>query len=107
MWKTRKNVLKVFFTIFVMKYYWIAFGLVAIVAIIQLLVAESLELTIALFSIIFMVMALELGGEKTSKNSLLNRLEGVEMLFNDIASNLVSPDLKRKKDEIIDWLNKF
>lgn len=107
MWKTKKKILKDFFAIIVMKYYWLVFGLVAIIALIELLVAKSLELTIVLFSINFMVVVLELGGKKTGKNSLLGKLEGIEMLFNDITSNLISPDLKRKKDEIIAWLNKF
>lgn len=89
------------------KYFWIVFGLVALVALVQLFGFSSLELTVALFSVNFMVLALEMGRERVSRTVILTKIEGLEMVLNDITSNLISPALKRKKQEIIEWLNKF
>lgn len=90
-----------------MKYYWVIFSLVAIAAIVQLISFKSLELTIVLFSIDFMVLLLELRKNRISRISLINKIESLEMTFNDITSNLISPGLGKKRQEIIDWLSKF
>jgi hypothetical protein len=90
-----------------MKYYWLIFGLVIIAAIIQLTVFKSLEFTIILFSLDFMVLAVELGKVNISKAEIMAKVDSLEMVLNDISSNLISPTLKKKGQEIIDWLSKF
>ncbi|MFH0929620.1 MAG: hypothetical protein V1818_04725 [Candidatus Aenigmatarchaeota archaeon] len=90
-----------------MKYFWAAFGLVIAVCIAQLLTHMSLELTIVLFSIDFMILGAELLKNRANKSLVIIKLEGIEMAFNDAASSLVSPSLKAKGQEIIEWLNKF
>lgn len=106
MWK-RIRILKAFYPSILMKYYWILFGLVAIAALVQLIGLKSLELTIALFSVNFMVLAIELGKNRISREALISKLESLEMTFNDITSTLISPNLGKKRQEIIEWLNKF
>jgi hypothetical protein len=107
MWKRTRKILKVFLLIILMKYYWLIFGLVIIAAIIQLTVFKSLEFTIILFSLDFMVLAVELGKVNISKAEILAKVDSLEMVLNDISSNLISPTLKKKGQEIIDWLSKF
>jgi hypothetical protein len=89
------------------KYLWIIFILVMAAALFQLAGYKSLELTIALYSIIFMVSAMEIGGKGISKADIMAKIESLEMIFNDIASNLISPGLRKKRQEVIEWLNKF
>jgi hypothetical protein len=105
--KRTRKILKVFLLIILMKYYWLIFGLVIIAAIIQLTVFKSLEFTIILFSLDFMVLAVELGKVNISKAEILAKVDSLEMVLNDISSNLISPTLKKKGQEIIDWLSKF
>ena len=89
------------------RYYWLIFGLVTLAALIQLAGFESLELTIVLFSLNFMVLAVELGKVKVGKAGIMANIEKLEMVLNDISSNLISPTLKKKGQEIIEWLSKF
>ena len=90
-----------------MKYYWVIFGLVAIAALVQLIGFKSLELTIVLFSINFMVLLVELRKNRIGRIGLINKIESLEMTFNDITSNLISPVLGKKWQEVIEWLSKF
>ena len=108
MLKRTRKILKAFYTSILMaRYYWLIFGLVILAALIQLAGFESLELTIVLFSLIFMVLVVELGMVKVGKAGIMANIEKLEMVLNDISSNLISPTLKKKGQEIIEWLSKF
>ena len=89
------------------RYYWLIFILTAVAGIIQLAGFRSLELTIVLFTLNFMVLAVETGKVSVNKAGILTKIEGIEMTLNDTTSNLISPSLRKKGQEIIDWLSKF
>jgi hypothetical protein len=108
MWKRTRKILKAFLAIILMaRYYWIIFGLIILAALIQLAGFRSLELTIVLFSLNFMVLAVELVKPNLGKGGIMAKMEKLEMVLNDISSNLISPTLRKKGQEIIEWLNKF
>ncbi|MFH1473359.1 MAG: hypothetical protein ABIE55_00540 [Candidatus Aenigmatarchaeota archaeon] len=90
------------------RFFWITM-LTVIAGLFQLLFYKSIELTIILFSINFMVFGLELA-RTTSKRGVLLKLESIERDLNDTVSNLISPQIAKiggSKKEIIEWLNKF
>ena len=59
-----------------------------------------------LFSISFMVLAIELEKNKTKRN-IIPKLEGLERSLNDIMSRLISPSVKKEQKKIIEWLENF
>ena len=90
------------------RFFWITM-LTVIAGLFQLLFYKSIELTIILFSVNFMVFGLELTSSR-SKRGVLLKLESIEMNLNDTVSNLISPKIAKigeNKKEIIEWLNKF
>jgi len=90
------------------RFFWITI-MTAIAGMFQLLFFKSIELTIILFSINFMVFGLELA-KTGSKRGFLLKLEGIERNLNNIVSRMISPQIARigkDKKEIIEWLNKF
>ena len=106
--RKREKILKAFYVIILMaRYFWLIFILVIIAAFLELTGIRSLEITIALFSINFMVLSVELWGRSIKRTGIMVRLENLEMVLNDITSFLVSPDLSQKKQQVIEWLNKF
>lgn len=88
-------------------YFWVIFLLVIVAAVFQLAGYQSLELTVALYSVVFMVAGIEIGRKGLDKTDIIAKIEGLEMIFNDIASNLISPGLRKKRQEIIEWLSRF
>ncbi|MBN2202884.1 MAG: hypothetical protein JW700_01750 [Candidatus Aenigmarchaeota archaeon] len=90
-----------------MKYFWVAFGLVALVSVIQLFTQPSLEITVMLFLVNFMILGAELMRNRAKKAPVMLKLESIEMNLNDATSSFISPSLKAKGREILDWLNKF
>ena len=90
------------------RFFWITMVTV-IAGLFQLAFYKSIELTIILFSINFMVFGLELVRTR-SKRGVLLKLEGIERNLNNIVSSMISPQIARmgeNKKEIIEWLNKF
>lgn len=90
------------------RFFWITMVTV-IAGLFQLAFYKSIELTIILFSINFMVFGLELVRTR-SKRGVLLKLEGIERNLNNIVSSMISPKIARigeNKKEIIEWLNKF
>jgi hypothetical protein len=90
------------------RFFWIT-AMTVIAGLFQLMFYESLELTILLFSVNFMVFGLELARTEP-KGSILLKIEGIERYLNDTVSNLISPQIAKKegnKKEIIEWLNRF
>jgi hypothetical protein len=103
-----RKILKAFcITILMARYFWILFGLTALVALFELTGPKSLEITIFLFSMNFMVLAVEMWGNKINMAGIIAKIENLEMALNDIASQLISSSLVKKRQEIIEWLNKF
>ena len=88
-------------------YLWILFGLIALTALLQLAGSKSLEITVMLFTVNLMVLSAEMWGSKINKAGIIAKIENLEMALNDIASHLISPDLAKKRQEVIEWLNKF
>lgn len=91
-----------------MRFFWIT-AITIIAGLIQLFFYKSIELVVILFSINFMVFALELTKTRSHSNILL-KIESIERNLNDTMSNLISPQIvkvEEKRKEIIEWLNKF
>jgi len=84
------------------RFFWI----ILIAGLVQLITYKSLEMIMILFSISFMVLAIELEKNKTKRN-IIPKLEGLERSLNDIMSRLISPSVKKEQKKIIEWLENF
>ena len=91
-----------------MKYYWALLGIVTVVSLAQIATGtRSIELTVFLFSLVFMALTVEMGAKDNGRGWVITKIEGLEMVLNDVSSNLITPSLRKKREEIIEWLNKF